>query len=541
MKAKIKIGMLLLSGLMFVSSLTACGGGSGSKNGDASSSQGSKVKAPDSVELKVFFFGEDGKHYRAVDPILSEFQKKTKDTLNTTLKITWTPPADYKQKLPMMVAAGEDMDLVFDAGFMNLNQLAKNGAYADLGSYFNNDKYPNLKKNFSKDYIDSNKIYGKTYAIPITNAFMDMEGVVYRKDLLAKYGLKSMSSYDDLYALLTKAQEIDKIAYPYGSYAKDGFFKLFYESDSRNLEGNVYTVTGAPSYINVSFSKDGKTLNGVAAMGDPDSEWKNFDTKYGKAAYENYFAMARKFNKFISPDVLTNTNLPSIVQGKVVAQFDTISKYMNDSNQLKAVVPSAELGFWPIYSNNASMTPGSKPTDYKAWNFACVPTVSKKVDRTMQFMDWLFASRENNDLFTYGIQGKNWEPVGNDQYKIPSGVDPNSNYLFPGYQMTWNPNFTRIPAGLPDDVLKWTQWQYKADTYKASPLVGFSFDQSPIQTDLAKLNAVSDKYWQPLESGMFSDPNATIEKMNKELKDAGLDKVKAEVKKQLEAFLANKK
>ena len=141
---------------------------------------------------------------------------------------------------------------------------------------------------------------------------------------------------------------------------------------------------------------------------------------------------------------------------------------------------------------------------------------------------------------TFGIKGTNWEPVGTNQWKIPDGVDPTKNYLFPGYQLTWNPTLNRIPAGLPEQIQKYTEYQFKPDTFKKNVLAGFTFDQEPVKNELAKCNTVMDKYQPFLLSG-FGDVNENLSKMNADLKASGVDKIKEELKKQINAFLAQKK
>lgn len=32
----------------------------------------------------------------------------------------------------------------------------------------------------------------------------------------------------------------------------------------------------------------------------------------------------------------------------------------------------------------------------------------------MCFLDWVFGTQEEHDLFQYGIEGEDWEPVGED-------------------------------------------------------------------------------------------------------------------------------
>ncbi|MCA0755063.1 extracellular solute-binding protein [Paenibacillus sp. N4] len=491
----------------------------------------------DPVTLNIRFFGNENGHYRDVDPAFREFEKRTQDTLNTKLNVVWTPAADYMTKHQLWMTSGEDIDLFIP---WDLAKFAKDGVLADLGEYFNNPKYPGLQKAFSEEYINDNKIFGKTYAIPVTNSFMDMEGVWYRKDLLKKYGMNDISSYDDLYNYLEKVKENEKDMVPFGNYGNTAFFKLFTDINAQQLEGKVFPFTGQgnpkKNFVYVQIADDGKSVAGVAAYGDPASEWANFHPEYGLNYLMNQFNQAKRFNQFIPADTLTNTT----GTGKsAAAGYGTINGFKGIEAGEKAKDPNAEIGFWPIFKNNQEMAPGTQSTDGKAWNFMAIPASSKKIDRTMEFLDWVFSSQENNDLFTYGIEGKNWEAVGDKEWKIPDGVDPAKNYSFPGYQLTWNPTLTRIPAGLPEQIRQYYEYQFKPDTYQKHVLAGFTFDPEPVKNEMAKCNTVMDKYLPFLLSG-FGEVEDNLAKMNKDLKDSGVDKIKEELKNQINTFLAQK-
>jgi len=537
MKKIVKTLVLFLAIALLVTAFSACTG-SKSPSEDETSNDSTKEpvtqNVPKETTLKIFLFGTEGQHYRSVEPVIKEFENRTKNTLNIKLNITWTPPADYRQKLPMWVAAQEEMDLVFDAPWMNLERLASQGAYQDVEKYFNNDQYPGLKKAFSSDFINSNKFFGKMYAIPITNTFMDMEGVYYRKDLLDKYGLQPIKSYDDLYNFLTVIAENEPDYVPYGPYGTQGFFKLFLEPSERQLKGRVFTFL---EYIDVAISADGKSVAGIAAYGDPDENYAGFPSGYGKEYVLNYFNNCRKFGKFLPPDVLAGGET-----GKdAAAWYGVISGFENTNAQLKTKYPDAELEFWPIYKNSQNMTPGGQATDYKAWNFLCVPITSKQVDRTMQFLDWVYGSQENNDLFVYGIEGTHWTAVGDNEWKVKEGVDPYTNYAWPGYQLGWSPVYQRIPAGLPDKIRELYLYQLKEDTFTETVLAGFTFNQQPVETEIAKCAPLIDKYIRPLQCGLFENPEEKLKEFNSELVAAGVDKIKEELKKQINEFLANKK
>lgn len=542
-----KFLVMLLAVVMLTTLFAACSKQSNEQDGNTPKESNAPTSKPtesnepvekkDPVTLNIRFFGSENAHYRAVDPAIKEFEKRTKETLNTTLDLTFTPPADYGTKHQLWITSGEEVDLFIP---WEKDKFARDGALADLSEYFNNPKYPGLQKAFSEEYINDNKLYGKTYVIPVTNSFMDMEGVWYRKDLLTKYGMDAIGSYDDLYNFLEKVKENEKDMIPFGNYGNTAFFKLFTDINAQQLEGKVFPFTGQGNpkrnFVYVQIAEDGKSVAGVAAYGDPASEWASFNAQYGLDYLMNQFNQAKRFNKFIPADTLTNTT----GTGKQsAAGFVTLSNFKNDEAKIKAQNPNAELGFWPIFKNNQEMTPGTQSTDGKAWNFMAIPANSKKIDRTMEFLDWIFSNQENNDLFTYGIEGANWEPVGDKEWKLPDGVDPATNYVFPGYQLTWNPTLYRIPAGLPEELQHYYEYQFKPESYQKHVLAGFTFDQEPVKNEIAKCNTVMDKYLPFLLSG-FGEVEDNLAKMNKDLKDSGVEKIKEELKNQINAFLAQK-
>ncbi|MGG6312350.1 ABC transporter substrate-binding protein [Paenibacillus macerans] len=552
MKKRLKLMALPLAAAIFAASLAGCqsnnsaqnasstSGNAGSASTNSSDNGNAQTAQKDPVKLNINLFGDDNTHYRNVDPVIKEFEKQTKDTLNTTLNISFTPPVDYAAKSQLWLSSGEPIDLMYASTGNGMEKFVQDGAFADLSKYFNNPEYPGLQQAFSEQYVNDNKLYGKSYVIPITNSFMDMEGVWYRKDLLDKYGMSEINSYDDLYNFLDKVSQNEKDMQPFGNYGTYAFFKMFTDINAQQLEGKVFPFTGGANpklnYILVQLADDEKSVAGVAAYGDPDSEWANINPQYGKEYILNEFKQAQRFNKFIPADALSNT---AGTGKQVAAGFITLSNFQSQEAKVKSQVANAELDFWPIFKNNQEMIPHSQSTDGKAWNFLAIPASSKNIDRTMEFLDWIFSSQQNNDLFTYGIEGTNWEAVGDDQWKLPDGVDAAQNYLFPGYQLTWNPTLNRIPAGLPDKLQQYYQFEFNPDSYQKNALAGFIFEQEPVKNEIAKCNTVIANYLPFLLSG-FGDVNENLSKMNADLKDAGVEKIKDELTKQINAFLAQK-
>ena len=75
---------------------------------------------------------------------------------------------------------------------------------------------------------------------------------------------------------------------------------------------------------------------------------------------------------------------------------------------------------------------------------------------------------------------------------------------------------------------------------KESKGLGFTPDVTKYKTEITNCSNVMSKYLDILNTGT-ADPEPTIKKMDKELKNAGYDKVQSALQKQYDAFLAKNK
>ncbi|WP_159886956.1 ABC transporter substrate-binding protein [Paenibacillus puerhi] len=484
------------------------------------------------VTLKGMLFGDQPKDLPVV---LEEFEKRTQGTLNTKLNIQWNPGGDHKQKVKLMMAAGEEMDFVFDAAFMNLKELIPQGAYVQLDKYYNNDAYPGLKKAFTPEFVESNKWDdGHIYTIPFTQYFYDIQVVMLRKDLREKYGMKPISSYEELQAFYDKVLEQEKGVTPLALRGASGYQDILASDTPETDTVRPILISGIP-YV-VHLSDDLKTVKDVVVLGDPASEWAKLPAPFNsmKTAFAQYDRWA-DWSKYLEKDVLSQKDSKAyFMSGKAASYHGTLSTYAADRKKLKETIPSADLEFFVFRANMRDMKDKAISTNYKANNSVAIPVTSKNVDRTMKFFDWLFSSRENHDLFEHGIPGKHWEAVGDNQIKL---LDESKNYTFPGYELTWNPSMIRLASDLDENVKKYYEYSAKPETYYTAVLGKFTFDNTQVKSEFANINSKAEPFVQILKAGQMKDWEAQAVKLNSELKPLGLDKIRAELQKQVQAYL----
>ncbi|WP_438351514.1 extracellular solute-binding protein [Paenibacillus sp. FA6] len=525
------IPAVLLSTVLVFSGLVGCG--SNNKEATSSTSETSTGSATlNPVSLKVMMFGDKPAD---MDKIVTEFESRSKDELNTALEIEFNPAADHKQKLGLKMAAGEEVDMAFDAGFLSLNQNVSNGFYQELDKYFNNDEYPGLKKVFTQDLIDANKINGKLYTIPLTQYYYDLDVIYIRKDLREKYGLDPIESYDDLKVFLDKVQENDSDMIPLALRGERGFYKLFGNGIKQTGFSGV-SGTGVP--FNLVLSEDGKKVLNAVTIGDDQLQYDNLPAPFNQQFYfEQSFDKYVEFSKYLEKDVMVQKDAQSLlISGKAAVGEGTISGFSANQEKLKSAVSGADLEAFVYSSNVKDMKPEAIGVTYKANNNMVIPITSKNADRTMKFLDWVYSSQDNHDLFELGIEGEHWEKDGDIGFKPLEGL---KNYNFPSYQLTLNPSMSRVNTSNDSKLLEYLEYASKPDTYYKIPLAGFSFNSEPVKTEIAKLSSKHLEYYALMKNGLDPKWRETMIKENKELTSLGLEKVRTELIKQAQEYLDN--
>lgn len=540
------MGAALLSGCgaPAVSSTSTAEGGAAA----ATTAEAADTSSP--ATLKVLFNGPKPDGF---DAVYQEFLTETKDTLNTELEITFVEHADYKDKLNLEMTSGSDYDLVFEAPWMHLKDLAADDYYADLSSYFNNDAYPGLKASFSEEVMDANKWYGQMCYIPLARAYgTGIPNISYRQDWAEDWGIGTIDSMDKLEAYWAKAKE-NGIT-PLSVIDTRGFYQLYmmgggtaYPSTADRV-GTVeaglqpFAAGGGTYWV---YVKDNKVA-ACAMEGSGDENFKDFPEGY------NYDFGVDRFNKFaewqskgyVSPDSMTCKDADTpFWSGQAASKIGTLDDIEKDVTNMATYSPDAKMGNFVYIDCLRNREDGSYPTTYGANNGLAIPASSKNIDRTMSFLDWMFGDAAHHDLFELGLEGTDWEAVGDDQFTDLTGYSSD----FPGYAFTWNPNFVKFSSIIPEDVLKYRVWETQETSYVKEPVCGFSFDtsSSELSTATAQAKAIADMVATTKLHGILSDGSTTYASMAEMLKTntdacmaAGADKIQAALVEQLDAYMA---
>ncbi|HLT61772.1 MAG TPA: DUF3502 domain-containing protein, partial [Microlunatus sp.] len=189
-------------------------------------------------------------------------------------------------------------------------------------------------------------------------------------------------------------------------------------------------------------------------------------------------------------------------------------------------VKGAKLQLLLPYEN----TDGRLFTSFGTSNYVSFATKGDQLAEGMQLLEWL-SIKENHDLLQYGVEGTDWNAVGDLEYELAS------DYVFPGYTMSWQVPLERRPKTMIESEKTWLDFVQDFDNFELSPIAGFALEGTKLKTELAQFSALTPKLLRPVQAGKV-DPGSGVEAMKRGFSDAGLAAVIAEVETQLAAFFA---
>ncbi len=485
--------------------------------------------------------------FKNLDKVVAKYEEMTKDDpvmSKIHLDFQWVAGGDYKDKLTMSLAAQEDFDLMFCGAWHGLNTFAQQGNFADLSAYFNNDDFPGLKAAFSENFVDAMTSYIRQedgsykkgiYGINLASFYEDSRGFMYREDLRQKYNCDPITDRDSLFAYMetVTANEPDMIGAsvwnlfymdtPVYSGKHDGV----YSQDSTNIFGDQTRVFVGPS-------EDGKTVLNAVVPGDAQEEWDKMPEGYQYDFITEYAVKRTEWNPYLNP----NRGGTDTVEKEAAIAYCPLSEFESKVKEAQERIPGSEYGYYVYEDAQRSKEKGAVICDMVTNNWLVVPEWSDKVDAVMYFLDWMFGTQETHDLFQYGIEGEDWESVGEEGYK-QLDISEDLKYTMPNYSFTLNPTYIRYSEFVLDNAELKANFDYIYDkaTYRLSPLAGFSFDAANVETEVANISALSNELQLNISLYEADEAEEKLATWHADATDVGLETVRQELITQLQAFL----
>lgn len=521
-----KAGLAVLGVTMTLSmALAGCGGDdketSASSAPAASPTSGAKAASPEPTaaslkpaKLRMVFPGTAQKDQAAVTQEINNYLQKK---INATLTIEPIQWGQWDNKVNLMVASREEVDILFTAQWTNYAVNAGKGAFLALND--DKGKYGNLLKKHGQDILkafDENimkgsQIDGKNFAVPTLKEMASQGGIVYRSDIAQELGI------DDKLQKATKVEELIPLLETVKEKKPD-FTPLFLR-DGENFNSHYFG--------NWDFLGD-SNVEGVILKDEDGVKIKN---RMEHERYKSILTTTREmFNKgLINKDAATtqlSTN-DAMKSGKVFMIVAPL-KPGKDSEVAAAVGLAGKL-------KQVALNKKTTATSETAGSMLAISSTSGDPERAMMLINLLHTDKVLNNLLNFGIENTHYKKTG-DNFVDPT--DRTGDYS-PGASWMFGSQFLNyIWKDEPRD--KWDQFKKFNEGTHYSKGLGFTFDvNEAIKNKVAATITIRKQYDPALDTGSV-DPDKVLPEYQQKMKASGVDDIIAEKQKQFDAFLAKK-
>lgn len=439
--------------------------------------------------------------------------KMPEDGYNISIELVAIPWDAWEQKTNIMMTTGEEFELIHCMGPDYVDYVSKGGLFDISGMI---DEYgPNLRKNIPQWVWDATSIDGKNYVIPAwwVESALGQDLITLREDWLKENNIERPNTMDKWY------EAMKTIKANWTGEGEEPYIVVGHDVTS------VITVAH-PEYNRFPFS----VIDGLICVGNDGTVESWLETE----EFKQDAALWRKAyqDNLIHPDVLSYTYEQMSSQLNSGVFLNWFGCALGSYSSMKNAVPDLEmddLGCFRIHEE----VPALRTT--AAGNNNGISATSKHPEAAIMFIDWIYSTQDNYNLFTQGIQDEHWTDNGDGTY-TPI-IDPESNSRNYGFSEWKIGNMNLIRQSTTSPKAMFDLFNSQNETAVNGINLGFIFQPEPVAVEYANCRTELGLSVKPIYLGVV-DFEENYDAMLEKMKAAGIDKVVAEYKKQLDAWLA---
>ena len=471
--------------------------GEGSSGSSLASGSGSEREP---VLLRVFQSDSKGTDDALVAEAISQVQE-VKD-LGVTIELVKFGGGEYFQKLPLVMASDEQVDICWDDGTHTYLENIQTQAYLDITDMLD-ETAPTLKQTIPETLWNGMRVDGRIYGVPTYKELGEQWALYAETSFLEEAGINpdEIDNFNKAGTILEALSQSGRAGFQIG---KTGVYSSMFLLDTYDdISGTQH-----PMFV---VSKD-----------DPDTILNAYETE---DYLEGVTLLHEWYQKgYISPDVLTREN------------YDEYTKNGNYKYGLGYVsyAPQNEVTVSASYGRELTpmfITPITVTNTSCRGSIYAILAKSEHPELALQFLEVWNTVPEVKNLFCYGIEGKHYNLVDGQVER----VDGWGNLYFAQNWTTGNSFISYTTVGETKD--KWDQYLAWNEKGVESVCLGFTPDTTKVADKLTACNAVIAEYGPMLQTGSV-DPAEYLPKFQQALKNAGIDEIVAEYQSQYDAWKA---
>ena len=422
---------------------------------------------------------------------------------NTKLAVTFMSWSDYQTTYSLVLAGGEQVDLIFTAPWCYMYNEAAKGSFYELTDDFVSKYMPLTDKYQAEESWDETTISGKTIAVPSNVAAPMGKIVAVRQDLMEKYGMSELDTWDDYKEYMLTIAEKET--------PESGIYALAASGDNNEL-WDVYR-----QQTDTFLALDSSYLDMMYEYNGSIPEKEDIKLAYEFDSFRNYakdmkeMADAGCWSRSALTNTVTDDDAFGNLQGASIAWNGSVFTYMEQAEKTEGVECMAydltkdHLCGAEAYSNNDM----------------AIAAGSKNPQRAAMVLDLIKFDTYLNRLLILGIEDEHYTINDKGEY---TELENAANFAAYAISASWAiKNGDLDEAGVPEREKEISDaWEERVTM---NPTITFVFDDTSVKSYVSAVTSVLTDYVPMLELGLVDDVDKTLDEMISKCYGSGLQEI----------------
>ena len=504
MKKSLKVIALVAAMAATMASFASCSGDSNSSaatdgsSSSAAATDGESSASGNSGEVVNLSWIQIGGQPNDVDLVMDTLNEYTAEQIGVTCDITYLDWGVWGDRVKAMLQGGEPFDIMFNDATVYTSAVDQ-GRFAALDDLLS--EVPDLEAFIPDLAWEGVTYHDAIYGVPTYKDNTQTQYWVWDQNLVEQYDIP----YEDIHTLAEMDPYIRQLQDEINAGNVTTSQYAFYMTRD-GINGQFMNYDASPTGTHIGVRYDDETATVVRIMEQPEM-------------METYQYLHEWYNAgIINPDAATLTTGPSYVIVGSAQGFPGAEVGWGSGRGVPVVI---EPWGGPVWSNGTIQ--GS---------INSISSSSEHQVEALKYLQLINLDEYARNTLVYGIEGTHY--TKNDDGTITQDEVKRSDYSPAGYAqatfMTMYP-VAPNPATMYDpDLIEWN------NSGETSVLLGFNFDRTPVENQLAACNVVCQSYDYNIYTGAV-DPNTAIPEMYAALESAGLKDIEEELQRQINEFL----
>jgi putative aldouronate transport system substrate-binding protein len=452
-----------------------------------------------------------------LEKVAEKWNAILKEKVNAHLELQWVEWADWRTKYNLLLASGEQLDLITTAtDWLDAWPNAERGAFMDMTDLLP-EYAPKTWAQVPPEHWEECKYDGKIVLIPEDNYTQWINhGLFYRGDWAKEFGIElPIMDWETMGKYFQGVKDNKEDVVPWDAQGSISLAGHWFVSHTPVLALEMVPTGYIPVFWAESYDEKYTAVSPI--FDDTFIEFAKTMKEWGDAGYWREDVLNYKGD--------TRELLRAGLSGSDQHHTQTFRTLRVEMDDLQ---PGSELGMFVFGEQNANLISMSITHGATA-----IGAHSKNPERALMVYDLIRNDEELYRLVNYGIEGVQYI-IEDGVMKRPEGYDRARDQFYSDY---WGGRMDEFE--LPMDMV-WPRIGEYYERYdkikKPYPYGRFVFERAPIEAELAAISDVTAQLGPAICFGKAGDPVQAVEDFRMRVKLAGYDTVMAELQKQLDEY-----